>query len=56
LLRQAKAEKRMDFSFALPAKILSVIDMERSALKRLPDKKTVDVRLLDEFVWELLGV
>jgi uncharacterized protein len=56
LLRQAKAEKRMDFSFALPAKILSVIDMERSALKRLPDKKTVDARLLDEFVWELLGV
>jgi uncharacterized protein len=56
LLRQAKVEKRMDFPLALPAKILSIINMEQSALKRLPDNKAIDVRLLDEFVWALLGV
>jgi predicted nucleotidyltransferase len=56
LLRQAKVEKRMDFPLTLPAKVLSVIHMERSVFERLPDNEAIDVRLLDEFVWALLEV
>ncbi|QPA32727.1 nucleotidyltransferase domain-containing protein [Thermaerobacillus caldiproteolyticus] len=56
LLQKAKQGERIALRFFSVDRLLPLINIEPTMIDSLPSGETIDARVLDEFVWALLGV
>jgi uncharacterized protein len=55
-LKMAKQGEQMDVRLFAPETVAALLDVDTSAMERLPAGEPLDVRILDELVWTLLGI